>query len=136
MKRVLWISLLALSVLPAQTAEELVSTNGCLACHATHGQKSAPAFAGIARRNQKQNGDSAKDTIMNSIKNGSSGKYRNFSDTKMPPYPSISDSDLAVLAEYILAQKPTAKGNGNGKGHGGQNRDRMRQGMGHQKGNR
>ncbi len=110
------------SVLFANTAEELVSKNGCLECHAVASKKNAPAFAGIGKRNKMFNGDNAKASIIASIKNGSSGKYRKFSGTAMPAFANLSDEELSVIADWILAQSSKAKGQGGGMGGQGQGR--------------
>jgi len=57
---------------------------------------------------------------MESIKNGSKGKYPPFADTQMPPFPSLSAAELNTLAEWILSQKRRGGGRGMGRGgHGG-----------------
>jgi len=83
-------------------------------------KKAAPAFAGIGKRNKRFEGDNAKTTIMNSIKNGSKGKYPMFSDSAMPAFPNFSQEELSTLADYILAQssKAQCKGKGHGMGRG------------------
>jgi len=127
MKKIILSSILLTVGLYAQSAQEIIDANGCLACHAVASKKAAPAFAGIGKRNKRFEGDNAKATIMNSIKNGSQGKYPYFSSSAMPPYASLSESDLNTLADYILAQSSKAKGRG-GKGMG------MGQGQGMGKG--
>ncbi len=117
--RKIFIASLALSgLLFAQSAEEIIDENGCLACHAVASKKAAPAFAGIGKRNKRFEGANAKSTIMNSIKNGSSGKYPMFSESAMPPFANLSQEELSTLADYILAQSSKAHGRGNGRGMG------------------
>ena len=118
-KTILTVALLS-SVLFAQSAEELINTNGCLACHAVASRKAAPAFAGIGRRNKRFEGTNAKATIMNSIKNGSKGKYPMFANSAMPAFSNLSQAELSTLADYILAQSSKAhcKGKGHGMGQG------------------
>jgi cytochrome c551/c552 len=112
----------------ATSAETLIEQNGCLACHAVASKKAAPAFAGIGMRNKRFEGASAKEVIMNSIKNGSKGKYRYFASSAMPPFANLSDEELSTIADYILAQSSKARGHGRGMGQGG----RMGSGMGGQ----
>jgi len=121
MKKIIFTSLVLVTMVSAQSAQEIIEVNGCSSCHAVASKKLAPAFAGIGKRNKMQNGSNAKSTIVNSIKNGSTGKYKMFADSKMPSYPSLSDQELSTLAEYILSQSSKAKGRGHGKckGHGG-----------------
>ncbi len=129
MKKIILTSVVFATIVSAQSAQELITINGCTACHAISSQKTAPAFAGIAKRNKMKNGSSAKNTIINSIKNGSSGKYPKFTNSKMPAFATLSDQELSSLADYILSLSSKAKGNSNGHtkgkgmGHGG--------GMGH-----
>jgi cytochrome c len=102
----------------ASSAQELINQNGCLSCHAVASKKAAPAFAGIGMRNKRFEGAQAKESIMNSIKNGSHGKYPYFADkNSMPAYPNFTQEELSTLADYILAQSSKAKGHG-GKGMG------------------
>jgi len=123
MKKILITGALLSSALFAQSAEEIINANGCLSCHAVASRKAAPAFAGIGKRNKRFEGANAKATIMNSIKNGSKGKYPRFANSAMPPFPNLSQKELSTLADYILAQSSKARCNG-GKGRG------MGQGMG------
>jgi cytochrome c len=119
MKKQLWIVSLsaALSLLHAESGAELAQKNGCMACHQVTGQKSAPAFRGVANRNLRFNGSSAKTSIMESIKKGSKGKYPNFNGAQMPPYPNIPDTELNTLADWILSQG-VRRGGGMGRGMG------------------
>ncbi len=91
------------SAIFATDAQTLLNQNGCMACHNIMGKKTAPAFMGVARRNMRFEGTNAKANIINSIKNGSKGKYRNFTNVQMPPYSNLSDSDLDTMATYILS---------------------------------
>ena len=111
MKKILTITLILSATLFAQSAQEILETNGCFSCHAIASKKTAPAFAGIAKRNKRFNADNAQATIMSSIKNGSQGKYRHFSAT-MPAFAHLDDEALRTVADYILAQSSKAKGQG------------------------
>jgi cytochrome c551/c552 len=115
--KILLMGLFVGSSLLANSAESLIQQNGCLACHAVASKKAAPAFAGIGMRNKRFEGANAKATIMNSIKNGSKGKYPYFSQSAMPAFSGLSDADLSTIADYILAQSSKAKGHG-GMGQG------------------
>lgn len=106
----------------ADTTPKVLTDNGCLACHNVMGQpKSAPSFRGVARKNSKWYGDNAKDKIMESITKGSQGKYRQFNNTKMPPYPNLSQEQLEQIATWILSNwqgRGNAQGMGRGNGMG------------------
>ncbi|WP_457745300.1 c-type cytochrome [Sulfurimonas sp.] len=118
MKKLLIGTFLLGSTLFAQTAQELINENGCLACHAIASKKAAPAFAGIARRNMRFDGSHAKVTIMDSIRDGSKGKYPMFSQTAMPAFSNLTYEQLDTLATYILAQSSKAQCKGRGRGMG------------------
>jgi cytochrome c551/c552 len=119
--KILLIGALVATSVYASSAEDLIKQNGCLACHAIASKKAAPAFAGIGMRNKRFEGDNAKATIMNSIKNGSKGKYPYFRNSAMPAFSNLSDAELSTIADYILSQSSKAKchaGMGNGMGKG------------------
>ncbi len=118
MKKIIMTVVVLSGVLFAQSAEELIDANGCLDCHAVASKKSAPAFAGIGKRNKRFEGSDAKTTIMNAIENGSKGKYPMFSKSAMPAFKNLSQEDLSTLADYILAQSSKAQGRGMGQGMG------------------
>ncbi len=92
------------STLYASSGEELAKANGCMECHNIMGKKLAPAFMGTARKNIKWFGIDAKIHIVESIKKGSKGKYRNFTNIQMPEYGHISNDDLDVIASWILSE--------------------------------
>jgi len=122
MKTRMLLTLLTLggSLLWAADGATLAKENGCFACHQVVGKKSAPAFRGIANRNLRMHGSSAKSVIIQSIKNGSKGKYPQFTDSQMPPYPQLSSADLDTLADWILSQaRQGGRGMGKGRGMGG-----------------
>jgi len=115
MKKVVLSMFLLSGILFAQNAQDIIADNGCMSCHNIMDLKSAPAFAGIARKNKRFYSQNAKSNIMNSIKNGSQGKYRRFAGTKMPAFSHLNDTELNILADYILS----LKANKNCKQHGG-----------------
>jgi len=84
----------------------LIEKYDCTTCHNIMGRKNAPAFMGIARKNLMWNSfDEAKTTLVNSIKNGSQGKYRRFANTAMPPYKDvISENEINTIASWILSK--------------------------------
>ena len=92
-------------------AQTLITKNNCMSCHNIVGMKDAPPFAGIAKRNTRWGGN-AKANIINSIKNGSQGKYRMFSNTQMPSFKNLSDKDLDTLANWVLSQSSNMGGRG------------------------
>jgi len=106
----------------ASSGENLAKANGCMECHNLMGKKLAPAFMGTARKNIKIYGNDAKAKIVESIKTGSKGKYRNFTDIEMPPYSHLKEDELNTLADWILSEyaknkhlQSNKKVNGQGK---------------------
>ena len=104
MKKLILTTLLATTILLANSGEELTKQNGCMECHNIMGKKAAPAFMGTAKKNLKWYGDEAKANIIKGIKNGSKGKYRQFANTEMPAYSNMPDSDLETIASWILSE--------------------------------
>jgi cytochrome c551/c552 len=105
-------------------AFKLVKENGCLSCHNIMGRKLAPAFMGVARRNIRFYGADAKQHIINSIENGSKGKYRMFANSQMPSYKYLGKEKITAIADWILQEYEKRKDylpkhhNGNCQGHG------------------
>ena len=81
---------------------ELARANACLSCHSVTEKIVGPSYQSISG---KYAGDKdAVATLVQSIRNGSSGKWG--SRAAMPPHASISNDDLTKLAKWVLAQKP------------------------------
>ncbi len=118
MKRILIMILVLSGIVFAQTAQEIMEKNGCLTCHAVASKKSAPAFAGIGKKNKRFEGSNAKTAIMNSIKNGSKGKYPMCANSAMPAFKNLSQKELSILADYILEQSAKVQCNCKAKMHG------------------
>jgi len=110
-----------ISTVDAKSVEELIKENGCMSCHNIVGMKDAPPFAGIAMRATKMSSN-PKEVLINSIKNGSSGKYQKFAGKKMPAFKNLSDEELDTIASWILSQAsnmPMHRGyHGGGHHHG------------------
>lgn len=84
----------------AATAE-LARASGCTSCHAAAEKIVGPAFQAISA---KYAGDKdAVDTLAQSIKNGSRGKWGRI---PMPAHPSLSASELKELSTWVLSHKP------------------------------
>ena len=101
----------------ANDTQTILNENGCFSCHAIATKKAAPAFSGVARRNQRFNGAGAKEAIMYSIKNGSQGKYRHFAGSKMPAFSHLTQEELSSVADFILAQASKGGNCRGGNGH-------------------
>jgi len=118
MKKV--ILFLGMSVALMAEVPQVVSDSGCMSCHQVMGTSGkAPAFRGIARKNSRWYGESAKDKIMESIAKGSKGKYPRFNNTPMPSHPSLNQAQLEEIATWILSSWQGGNGRGMGRGNGG-----------------
>jgi len=75
--------------------EQLARKNGCFNCHAMHKSGVGPSFLQISQRDAKE--------IMDTIKNGSQGKWKGF-HTMMPAFKSrLTNEDLYTLQQWIQA---------------------------------
>ncbi|WP_297440996.1 c-type cytochrome [Sulfurimonas sp.] len=78
--------------------KRLALQNGCLSCHKINKDLVGPSFHTIAKRY-----DGKMTTIEQSIKNGSSNKYKTSRGAVMPAFAKkISDQDIKVLSEWIV----------------------------------
>lgn len=78
---------------------ELAKKSGCLSCHSIDKKVVGPAWRDVAAKYRGQ-GD-AKSNIINSITNGSTGKWGTFA---MPANsPRVSDENIATLAGFVLS---------------------------------
>lgn len=118
MNKIVLILLLVLDLSFAETMPDIITQNGCTACHNIMGPKTAPAFKGIARRASRMYGSSAHKSLKESIRKGSSGKYRRFTGVTMPPYAHFSESDLDIISNWILSLDDGLRGRGKGRGAG------------------
>lgn len=81
--------------------DALAQSSGCMSCHAKADKIVGPAFLSVA---DKYRGDKdAAASLAQSIQNGSRGKWGR---VPMPPHASLSQADLKVLAQWVLATKP------------------------------
>jgi cytochrome c len=82
--------------------EQLAISNGCFSCHSISKVKIAPSFKTISEI-------STKDSMFNSLLNGSKNKYKGFT-TYMPPLgKNMSKQDLNILTKWISTQKELKK---------------------------
>ncbi|MCB0685378.1 MAG: hypothetical protein KDC53_02600 [Saprospiraceae bacterium] len=97
--------------LPGARPEELTSDNGaqywldrsgCSTCHQMHEQNIGPAYLMIAERYAGV--DNIIDTLIKSVRNGSTGKW---GQAQMVPHPDLSDRDIRNMVTYVLSLQPT-----------------------------
>jgi len=78
---------------------------GCLACHGVDKKIIGPAYSWVAFRYQDD--PNAADTLVQSIKQGSQGKWTDVTGgAPMPPNPQVSDEQARQFAQWILDQEP------------------------------
>ena len=78
---------------------ELAQKNGCMACHSVDKKVLGPAFKDVSKK-YKANAD-AVTMLSKKIKDGSTGVW---GPIPMPANgPKVSDADIKVLAEWVLA---------------------------------
>lgn len=81
--------------------QDILSKNACLACHTVDKKVIGPAYQEVAAKHKGQ-ADAAA-VLTKSIKEGSSGQY---GPIPMPPNAGISDADLQVVVEWLVAGAP------------------------------
>ncbi len=91
---------LPLAASAADSAETLIKSNGCTACHSTDTKLVGPSYKDVAA---KYKGDKEAETKMIAkVKAGGSGVW---GPVPMPPHPTISDADLKTMVDWVLALK-------------------------------
>jgi cytochrome c len=84
----------------AQTGEDLIKKDGCVACHATDKKVIGPAFVEVAA---KYKGDpKAPAMLAKKVKEGGSGVW---GQVPMPPNSQVGDADIKTIVAYILSLK-------------------------------
>lgn len=92
--------LCAAAAASAQSGEDLIKKNGCVACHAIDKKVIGPAYVDVAA---KYKGDAkAAATLQNKVKQGGSGVW---GQVPMPPNTQVSDADIKTMVSFILALK-------------------------------
>ncbi|MCQ9616320.1 c-type cytochrome [Paenalcaligenes niemegkensis] len=80
---------------------DALKKNACLACHAIDSKVVGPAYKEIAAASKD---DAAKAEVLKThIKSGSSGVW---GPIPMPPNPNISDDDLTLIVDWLMAGAP------------------------------
>lgn len=80
---------------------DLARASGCFSCHSVTEKIVGPAFQSVSA---KYAGDKdAVANLMQSVRNGSTGKWSN--RAAMPPHPNLSNDDLKKLVTWVLSQK-------------------------------
>ena len=109
MKRVLIAALLLAGSIAARAdgvdakkAWSIANGSDCLSCHAITKKVIGPAYRDVATK-YKGDGE-APERLLQKVKNGGTGVWGKFT---MPPHPNVSDQDLKVVVDWILAGAPS-----------------------------
>lgn len=88
------------AALDTKAAEELMTKDGCAACHAIDKKIVGPAYQEVAAKYKGDAGAAAK--LADKVKKGGSGVW---GQIPMPPNAQASDADIKSLVDWILALK-------------------------------
>ena len=84
---------------PDSKARAIAADYGCLSCHTKDNSVVGPAWRLVAER--YQNAPDAKSHLVNSISNGSFGRWQK--KEKMPAFKDrMSSEEMNLIADYIL----------------------------------
>ncbi len=103
MKRVLSAAAATLVLLLAggvQADENLVKTNGCMACHGLDKKLLGPGFKEVANKYRGTAG--AEAALAKKIKEGGKGAW---GDYVMPPQAHVKDADIAAIVKWTMSLK-------------------------------
>ncbi len=82
--------------------QEILQKNACLACHQVDNKVVGPSYKEVA---EKYQGDPANaELLAKHIKDGSQGVW---GPIPMPPNAGISDDDLTIVVDWLMAGVPT-----------------------------
>jgi cytochrome c len=84
----------------AQSPQDLLQKNGCVACHAIDKKIIGPAYNDVSVKYKGDAGAAAK--LMTKVKQGGAGVW---GPVAMPPQTQASDADIKAMVTYILALK-------------------------------
>lgn len=100
MKNVMTIGLLMVLASPVAAEVDVMTANGCMACHKVDKKVVGPAFKEIAKVYAADK--NVKERFSLALKNGSKG---NWGKIPMPPQPRVKSTDVDAMVAWILAQK-------------------------------
>lgn len=94
-----------LSAHAAADAQQLMSQNGCSACHAAKQKVIGPAWGWVAYHFQGQK--DAVDTVADFIINGGVGYWKPWTgEIPMPSHPNLTKDEARTIAKWVLSQTP------------------------------
>jgi cytochrome c len=97
-------ALAALGLASAAQAQDAVTKlaqeKGCLACHQVDKKVVGPSYKEVAAKYRTEKDAMAK--LVKKVREGGQGVW---GPVPMPPNPSVSEKDAAVLVKWVLSQK-------------------------------
>ncbi|MCE9682497.1 c-type cytochrome [Halomonas alkalisoli] len=88
---------LSLNAAADEKAQQLMSGNGCVACHATDSQLVGPSYTAISEHYEESEDNIA--FLVDKIRAGGAGS---FGQVPMPPHGHVSEEDARVIVEWIF----------------------------------
>lgn len=82
-------------------AKQLATQHACLGCHAAASKLVGPSYQDVAAKYKDD--PNARAHLTQKIKAGGSGVW---GPVPMPPNPGLSDADVQVLVDWVLAGAP------------------------------
>ncbi len=80
----------------------IAQRNACLGCHAIDRKLVGPSFQQVA---SKYKGDAQAETLLSrKVKDGGSGVW---GAIPMPAHPAMSDADIRIVVDWVLAGAPS-----------------------------
>lgn len=92
---------------------KLAQMNGCIECHTVSAATIGPSWMAIAERYKDAPRDEARALLIDSVLNGSKGKWLTWKDggEGMPPLGRrVATGDIEQLVDYILSLNTPRKG--------------------------
>jgi cytochrome c len=80
--------------------QKLFQSNNCVTCHTIDHKLVGPSFVDVAKKYAGQ--PDAVPTLVDAIKKGHVGTW---GPVPMPPHPTLSDSDIKTIVDWILSMK-------------------------------
>ncbi len=85
--------------------ETMLNNSGCFACHDVNQKKVGPAYTWVAHRYQDD--ANAVETLVASVRNGSSGKWTDVTGgVPMPPNSHLPEDQVRQMVQWVLDREP------------------------------
>ncbi|WP_457639247.1 c-type cytochrome [Persephonella sp.] len=100
------------SAVSAEEAKKLFRKYGCDDCHSDYGLVAGPSFYAVKEKYLKKfngNVEELKKYLYQTIRKGSSGKWFDFMDIKMPAHKHIKEDEMKVIIDHIASLEAPEK---------------------------